>query len=485
MVHSATGANTRTRCIRVAGPSSCPYVVVAVIFLLVSTGFAADAPQKPNVLFLFADDMRADSIAALGNPTVKTPHLDTLVRRGFTFRNAYCLGGNSPAVCTPSRNMMLSGNAYFRWKDFVPPDSPRQKGMLSHGDGPNLPLSMKAAGYFTYHHGKKGNTATLIQEKFDINKYLVNDETERKSGEPGREIVDDAIQFLRQRSGRSESSVPFFMYLAFGNPHDPRVADAKYLNQYQRDKIPLPKNWLPVHPFDNGNMAIRDETLLPWPRTEADLKQTHHEYYATITGMDFHIGRLLDTLKQLGELDRTIIVFSADQGIAIGSHGLLGKQSLYDAAMKSPLVFAGPGIPHGESPALVYLLDIYPTLCDLVGTQLPKGIDGQSMKPVMEGKKAALRNELFLSYLDVQRACRDERWKLIRYPQVNVTQLFDLQADPDEMRDLSSDPAHADRTARMLSAIGRAQEQFGDAQPLTIPNPKPANWTPPGSRVNN
>jgi len=454
-------------------------VVVGVFFVLASTGIAADAPRKPNVLFLFADDMRADSIAALGNPVVKTPHLDTLVSRGFTFRNAYCLGGNSAAVCTPSRNMMLSGSAYFRWKDFVPFNARSQKGLLSPGDGPNLPLSMKAAGYFTYHHGKKGNTATLIQERFDVNKYLVNDETERKSGEPGREIVDDAIQFLRQRSLATESSAPFLMYLAFGNPHDPRVADARYLGQYQPDKIPLPKNWLPVHPFDNGNMEIRDEKLLPWPRTEADLKQTHHEYYATITGMDFHIGRLLDTLTQLGELDRTLIVFSADQGIAIGSHGLLGKQSLYDAAMKSPLVFAGPGIPHGESSALVYLLDIYPTLCDLVGAQLPMGIDGQSFKPVMNGRTTVARSELFLSYLDLQRAFRDERWKLIRYPQVNVTQLFDLQTDPDEMRDLSSDPAHADRTSRMLSALSSAQKHYGDDQPLTIPNPKPATWTPP------
>src|SRR5262249_52550697 len=153
---------------------------------------------------------------------------------------------------------------------------------------------------------------------------------------------------------------------AFGNPHDPRVAAQKYLDLYQRDSISLPKNWLPVHPFDNGHMDIRDEKLLPWPRTQSDLRQTHQQYYATITAMDLHIGRLLQRLKELGQLDNTLIVFSADQGIAIGSHGLLGKQSLYDAAMKSPLLFAGPGIPHGESNSLVYLLDIFPTLCDLV-----------------------------------------------------------------------------------------------------------------------
>ncbi|MEK6257130.1 MAG: sulfatase-like hydrolase/transferase [Planctomycetota bacterium] len=449
--------------------------------LLLATGEAraAEAARKPNVLFLFADDMRADSIAALGNPTVKTPNLDTLVRRGFTMRNAYCLGGNSGAVCTPSRNMLLSGNAYFRWKDFEPPNAPKQKGLLSPGDGPNFPLSMKAAGYSTYHHGKKGNTAPLIQAKFDINKYLGNDEDERRSGEPGREIVDAAIEFLNQRSLRSDIVPPFCMYLAFGNPHDPRVAAKKYLDQYQRDLIPLPKNWLPVHPFDNGNMEIRDEKLLPWPRTEAALRQTHHEYYATITAMDFHIGRLLETLKQQGQLDNTLIVFSADQGIAIGSHGLLGKQSLYDAAMKSPLVVAGPGIPRGESNALVYLFDIYPTLCDLVGAPAPSGIDGASFRPVIEQKSKTARSELFFSYLNLHRAWRDNRYKLIRYPQVNVTQLFDLETDPDEMVDLSKEPVQADRIARMMVQLAKAQTHYGDSQPLTIANPKPAAWTPP------
>ncbi len=438
----------------------------------------ADTQARPNVLFLFADDMRADSIAALGNPTVKTPNLDTLVRRGFVMRKAYCLGGNSAAVCTPSRNMLLSGKAFFRWKEFAPPNNPKQKGAIAPGDGPNFPLSMKAAGYFTYHHGKKGNTAPLIQAKFDINKYLTNDEAERRSGEPGQEIVDDAIAFLRERPADAK---PFCMYLAFGNPHDPRVATQKYLDQYDRDAIPLPKNFRPVHPFDNGEMTVRDEKLLPWPRTEADVRRTLHEYYATITALDFHIGRLLESLRSSGQFDNTIILFSADQGVAIGSHGLLGKQNLYDVGMKSPLIFAGPGIPHGESYALMYLLDIYPTVCDLIGAARPEGIDGVSFRPVINGQSKFLRRELFLSYLGVQRAIRDERWKLIRYPQVNVTQLFDLQADPDEMHNLADDPAQRGRMKTMLARLAELQPMWGDTAPLTVPNPKPAAWSPPAN----
>ena len=163
------------------------------------------------------------------------------------------------------------------------------------------------------------------------------------------------------------------MYLAFGNPHDPRVAARKYLDLYDPDRIPLPKNFLPVHPFDNGELVVRDEQLLPWPRTAADVRRTLHEYYATVTALDFHIGRLIRALEEPGRLDDTLVIFSADQGIAVGSHGLLGKQNLYDHSMKVPLVLAGPGIPRGRSDALVYLFDIYPTACDLVGARSRDG----------------------------------------------------------------------------------------------------------------
>jgi arylsulfatase A-like enzyme len=442
-----------------------------IALFVVASAAAADPPRKPNVLFLLADDMRADT---LGHPAAKTPTLDALRKRGFTFTNAYCMGGNSGAVCTPSRNMLLSGNAYFRWKDYTPPTKGAQKGLLAPGDGPNLPLAMKDAGYLTYHHGKRGNTAPLIQAKFEVNKYLKNDEAERKSGEPGREIVDDAIAFLKA----NQDPRPVFMYLAFGNPHDPRVADKTYLDQHDPAKIPLPKNLLPLHPFDNGELVVRDEQLLPWPRTEADVRRTLHEYHATVTGLDTHIGRLLGYLRETGQLDHTLVVFSADQGIAVGSHGLLGKQNLYDHSMKAPLAFAGPGIPAGTSDTLVYLFDIFPTLCALVGAASPaEAIDGRTFHGLFNGTAKAARAELMLAYRGVQRAIRDGRWKLIRYPAVNKTQLFDLQTDPDETKDLSGDPSQAGRVANMLSRLAGHQKDYGDDVPLTVPVTKPAAVT--------
>ncbi|HWC90738.1 MAG TPA: sulfatase-like hydrolase/transferase, partial [Pirellulales bacterium] len=342
------------------------------------------------------------------------------------------------------------------------------------GDEPNFPTSMQAAGYETYHHGKTSNTAKLIQARFQTNKY-VKDEYDRTNGQPCRDIVNDAITFLDER----HDPRPFFMYLAFSNPHDPRVAADEYRRLYDEGSIPLPKNYLPQHPFDNGDMAIRDERLAPWPRTESEIRRHLHDYYAVISAMDHHIGRLLARLDKLGLRENTIIIYSADHGLGLGSHGLMGKQSLYDSHMKPPLIFTGPGIRQGESQALVYLMDIFPTVCDLVGAPTPDGLDGRSFAGVLRGDSTKARDELFLAYRDVQRAVRDERWKLIRYPQVNVTQLFDLQNDPDEMHNLAAEPSQAGRVEKMLADLRKEQQHYGDTCPLVVEHPKDPHWTPP------
>lgn len=440
--------------------------ILAHCAMIPCVSVSAAESARPNILFLLADDQRADTIGALGNPVIQTPTIDGLVKRGFTFRNAYCLGSNSPAVCLPSRNMLLSGRAYFRWP-----------GAQAQADRPNFPAAFRDAGYQTYHYGKRGNTALLIQQKFEINKYLENDEAERRNGEPGQIIVDDAVTFLNQR----DANRPFCMYLAFGNPHDPRVAAQKYLDLYERQQIPLPKNYLPLHPFNNGEQTVRDEQLAPWPRTEDEIRKQLHEYYAVITAFDGHLGRLIEALKARQLFENTIIVFSADHGLAMGSHGLMGKQNLYEHSMKAPLIFAGPGIPHGQSDALAYLMDIFPTLCDLTDTPVPQ-VDGISLKQVMRGQGAVARDRLGCAYRDVQRSIRDERWKLIRYPQINRTQLFDLQADPEEIHDLAADPEQAKRVEQLMVKLAEWQQSVGDKLPLTSAQPQSPDWTPPRQR---
>lgn len=428
----------------------------------------ANERRPPNVVIFLADDMRPDSIASLDNPDVKTPHLDALARRGLAFRRAYCMGGNSGAVCRPSRNMLLSGDAFFRFGD-SPDASP---------EPPNLPWSFRQAGYVTYSHSKKANVAKSIQAQFEFDRYLKNDEVARTDGEPTKETVDDAIAFLKQRSEAADGK-PFLMFLAPANPHDPRVADERWYEGYDREKLTLPANYLPQHPFDNGEMAVRDERLLPWPRTEADVRQTLLNYYAVVTAMDHQIGRLGQALEEHGFADDTIFVFTADQGIALGSHGLLGKQNLYEHSMGVPFIVAGPGVESGESQALVYLIDLYPTLCAVAGLPTPEGIDGRSFAKILAAPDLPAREELVLGYRDVQRAIVTDRWKLIRYPQVDVTQLFDLESDPQELRDLSQSHDHRETADRLLARLERAKGELGDDLPLHVNSPKSSAWTPP------
>jgi arylsulfatase A-like enzyme len=191
--------------------------------------------------------------------------------------------------------------------------------------------------------------------------------------------------------------------------------------------------------------------------------------------MDEQIGRVLHALREAGDAQNTLIVFSSDHGLAIGSHGLMGKQNLYEHSMKSPLVIAGPGIRPGHSEALAYLHDIYPTLCDLAGIGAPDGLDGRSLSPVVGGQSPGVRNVLFLAYRDVQRAVRQGDWKLIRYPKVGKTQLFNLVDDPDELNDLADDPRQAPRVGTLMELLARQQALAGDPIPHTVENPDRAD----------
>lgn len=445
-----------------------PLVVLVSLFLPAARVRAeGPAPGRPNVLFLFTDDQQEHTVRALGNPLIQTPNLDKLVEQGCVFQNAYCMGGYSAAVCLPARQMTLSGRAWFAVRDL-----PK--------DAPNFPRSMNEAGYVTYHYGKRGNTAVEIQALFQHNRYLENDNADRTCGYPGRAITDDAIAFLKEHRKTNlatpTAAKPFCMYLAFANPHDPRVAAPEYLNRYPVDKIPLPPNFLPFHPFNNGELLIRDERLAPWPRPEENVRGQIRDYYAVITALDEQIGRILQCLREIGQYDNTIIVFSTDQGIALGCHGLMGKQNLYEPSMGIPLVFSGPGIPRGKSTeALAYIFDIYPTICELAGVPVPGGLDGKSLAPVIRGKADGVRDAIFLAYKDMQRAVRQGPWKLIRYPQINRVQLFNLKSDPYETKDLSADPAQAERIRQLTQLMEQEQRRFGDSQPLVVSDPKPGD----------
>lgn len=423
---------------------------------------ASTARSKPNVLFILTDDQRQDTIHALGNQFIQTPNLDRLFRSGMHFPNAYCMGGFVAAVCLPSRMMIHRGRSWFSVRKLPP-------------GYPNFARSMSEAGYVTYHLGKRGNEDLESHKSFDHNFYVEpNDVGERDAAKPGKQVAERSIEFLD--GWKKNRAKPFFMCLSGPAPHDPRLAPPEYLARYDESKLPLPRNFLPFHPFDNGELLVRDEQLAPWPRTPEEIRKHLRDYYAVIAYMDEQIGRIFEKLREIGEFQNTIIVFTSDQGIAIGSHGLMGKQNLYEPSMRAGIVFAGPGIPaNKKSSAFAYLFDIYPTICELTGAQIPNSLEGKSLAPVIQGRRKRTWDTIFLGYRDFQRAVRKGRWKLIRYPNVNRTQLFDLDRDPDETRDLSASPNHAARVKELLTLLAAQQKVFGDTLPLSVPDPGPAS----------
>ena len=434
--------------------------------------------KPPNVLFLFADDQRADTISAHGNAHIQTPNLDRLVADGFSFRQAYCLGSQGGAVCVPSRAMLNTGKSLFRIRSDM-----RGETTLGQLLGRN--------GFATFATGKWHNGEGSWVKSFQRGKNLmfggrsdhlqvpIRDRGPDGRLTPAREgtrfsstlFADAAIDFLRNY--RDEA--PFFAYVAFTAPHDPRNPPPRYRRMYYRNPPPLPPNFAPQHPFQNGHMTGRDESLGPWPRTRKLVQDQLSEYYGLITHLDWQVGRILKELRKGPHGKSTIVVYTADHGLAVGSHGLLGKQNLYEHSMGAPLVFAGPGIPkNGESLAFCYLLDILPTLCSQVGVEAPDGLDGVDLSPIWRGEATSVRDSVFTSFRDLMKSVRDERWKLIRYPRIDHAQLFDLQEDPHETRNLANAPEHAAKISALTDLMRDWQQRIGDEDPLSVPEPKPA-----------
>ncbi|HYG77535.1 MAG TPA: sulfatase-like hydrolase/transferase [Planctomycetota bacterium] len=442
------------------------FLSILTLHLLCAASHAGE--KRPNILFLFSDDQRPDTIAALGNKHIQTPALDSLVASGTTMTRTYCMGSYDGAVCVPSRAMLLSGRTLYRLDQFLK-------------QAPTWPQFFGKAGYVTFGTGKWHNSPDSLKRSFQQTRsifmggmghptQLNTSDKEAPAGEKEHSVkrfADAAIGFISTQKGET----PWLCYVAFNAPHDPRIAPKEFHERYEKNPPPLPPNFLPDHPFDNGELKVRDEKLAANPRTEAEIRKHLADYYACITYMDFQIGRILEALKASAQWENTIIIFSSDHGLAIGSHGLMGKQNVYEHSMGAPLVVCGPGIQRDKkSDAFVYLLDIFPTLGELCSVSGPPASEGLSFARVLKGEATSARPYAFLSYKQMQRAINDGRWKLITYvvKGEQTTQLFDLSADPCEQKNLASEPQHAGELARMLELLQKAKKEFGDEGKATL-----------------
>lgn len=454
--------------------------------------------QKPNVLFLFVDDMSSDGLKVLGNDDIISPNLDKLISSGVRFSNAYIMGGWNGAVSIASRSQLITGR--YIWNTYKAENN-HYKDELANGE--MWPQIMKQAGYKTFQTGKWHMRYITSQQLFDksvkvrggmpkdtedaYNRPKSREDIDWLPWDPSRGgywsegkhwseiLADETIRYIEENKNSKE---PLFMFCAFNAPHDPRQAPKEYVDMYDVDQIRVPENFLPIHPFCEemkSGKTLRDEKLAPFPRTCYSIQKHRQEYYALITHLDVQVGRILDALKNNGMAPNTLIVFAADNGLSIGHHGLLGKQSMYDHSMKVPLSFSGLDLPKGEiRNQLVYLQDLVPTIYDLVGIEPPIHLDFVSQVDVLKnGKTKSKRDAVYGAYLqNAQRMVTDGHYKLFFIPEIKKYYLFDLKEDPLEVVDLSGDSRYHQIAQKLAFKYLKLSEESGDSFDLVTLYPQ-------------
>lgn len=454
--------------------------------------------SRPNIVFILTDDQNFQTVHSLGNRYIETPNMDRIVKAGTAFTQAHVMGGLNGAVSQPSRAMLLTGRGLMDVHcngSIIPheektfPEMFREAGYTTFGTGKwhsdkksfNRSFTTGANIFFGGMHmpgknGELGHRRPFLHQYDPTGKYENGQWTKASDSTFSSELyADAAIQFIDSMKNRKE---PFLAYIAFTSPHDPRNVQPEYGKKYSPEEVPMPENFLPEHPFDTGDLTVRDEMLLPTPRDPEAVRKEIAFYYSMVNEVDFQIGRILDKLEDSGLDKNTIIVFAADNGLAIGSHGLLGKQNLYEESVRIPLVFCGPGIPANETrDSYCYLYDIFPTLCGLTGNKIPESVTGKSLLPAIRKDGKIAREALLLTYMNIQRAVKKDGYKLVLY---NVAgqrhpQLFNLNNDPYENRNLYGNPAYAKVQKKLTRLMYKMMENAGD-----FCDPDKPDWGYPG-----
>ncbi len=491
-------------------------------FLSIYTGCNMNSKQseKPNILFIITDDQSPFSLKAYDNQICQTPNIDRLAEGGMILTSAYIQGAWMSAVCVPSRTQIMTGRSLWRTVGLpttpsIDYETPAKANAALLPDDPeyySIPAVFNRAGYITFRTCKSSTSYDNADKLFMYNyeKWCVRADDENGSKWHG----DKALEFLEMRQSKKQKQ-PFLIYLGFSHPHDPRHSKEELYKKYGASDEPpalpdpkappLPINYLPKHPFKHGNDNGRDETRVQGVmnrRDEATIRNEIGREYACIENLDIQIGNVLEKLKEIGEFNNTYIFFTGDNGIAIGRHGLMGKQNLYEHSWRVPLIVKGPGIKNG-SRALgnVYLMDILPTMCDMVGIEQPHTCDGKSFLPVLRGEIETIRNVLYGVYNGFEekydkgesssrpgiRAVKKGDWKLIKYDvnygQIHETQLFNLKENPDELLkehqdtsiirltgnqpkahqvNLANDPKYANKLLEMEKLLLEQQFKYND-----------------------
>ncbi|WP_395095006.1 sulfatase-like hydrolase/transferase [Armatimonas sp.] len=487
-------------------------------------------PTKPNVLFIAVDDLRPE-LGCYGNTVIKSPNIDRLAKSGMVFLQAYC----QQAVCSPSRSSLLTGRR---------PDATKVWDLVTHfraalPDAVTLPQTFKQNGYHTaalnkiYHHGYEDGRSwsephwyssgqTIDTDQTDYTKRTVvrvpggvkefskelptadADDPKAKKGpaferspKPEDQLPDGAAaaEAVKRLHSLKQTGKPFFLAVGMAKPHLPFISPQKYWDLYDPSKIPgadndtLPEGAPKFAGHDNGELHGYPNIPAGNPISPELSRELRHGYYAAISYMDAQVGKVLDALKAEGLDKNTIVVLWGDHGWQLGDHGLWHKHTNFERATHAPLIISVPGMKNAgkKTVSLAEFVDIYPTLAELAGLSVPVGLDGTSLKPILDNPSASVKKVAISQYPRsadgepvMGYSVRDPRWRLTlwRSRKTNATiatELYDEQNDPKELVNVASKPENAVIIARLTAELEVAYKGIGAvAIPKILPAAKPA-----------
>ncbi|MEM7806570.1 MAG: sulfatase-like hydrolase/transferase [Planctomycetota bacterium] len=393
--------------------------------------------ERPDFVLTMADDQRRTAWCDGGEP-VATPNLSTLARRGRTFTRAQHPGSPVPAVCVAARAMLHTGQGPHL-----------DATQISAPGGVLLAERLRAAGYVTLFAGKWHNGRDALLRSFDAGEAVflggMADPFETpfsklsdgeltpvyaKGVHATDAIAEGAAALIRRHARGALGDRPMALFVAFTAPHDPRATHHQWHDRYPHANVELPPNMMPVHPFDNGELYVRDELLTPRPRDPGQTRREIADYYAMVEHLDHGIGRVHAALAEHDLFESALLAHTADHGLAVGQHGLMGKQNLYEHSVGVPLILAGPGVKSGTDDRLCYNADLHPTLLSAAGIE-PDAGHFQSLLGEPDDDR-----QLQCYYRDVQRSVTlSDGRKLIEYTVDDTVRrvAFDLSVDPFEL----------------------------------------------------
>jgi arylsulfatase A-like enzyme len=432
---------------------------------------AAGAGRKPNFLVLVTDDQRWDCLSCMGHPILKTPALDRLAAGGVTFTNAFV----TASICSASRASIISG-LYARHHGV---GMKRFSGNLpSRAVGASYPIMLKKAGYRVGCLGKFGIGTRGIKEQMDY--WFAWSGQGGYFHKAGGERVHNSEMLTRKaeeflRAGPAER--PFCLMVNYKAPHDPFQPDPRFDDLFKDTKIPMPKTYTDKH-FEAMHPLVRTSYNRSRLKKRHGTPQKYSEfvrrYLRCVAGVDRSVGRILKILDDLKLAEDTCVVFLSDNGFFLGEHGLSGKWLMYEESIRVPMIVRYPRLPNAmrgkrvESMALN--IDVSPTVIDLAGLQVPAGIDGWSLAPILRGENAKWREHFFYEHhygrpnkIAGCEGVRTAGWKYMCYIDADPVheELYELVKDPLEEHNLASGGAHAAKLAEMRSLYGEYLKSLG------------------------